>query len=104
MLTISDIKERISPILQKYDVKEAFIFGSYARNEANENSDIDIRIEKGNSRKLDSLIAEGGFYVELKEALGNEIDLVTSLPTGPLSKYFIDNLKKDEVRIYECSK
>lgn len=104
MLTIPEIQERISPVLRNYDVKEAFLFGSYARGDATKDSDIDIRVDKGDSQKLKSLIDESGFYLDLKEALGCEIDLITNMPSGPLSQYFVDNLKRDEVRIYECPK
>lgn len=100
MFTITDIQHRISPILKRYDVKEAYLFGSYARGEATEHSDIDIRIDKGNSKKLRSLLDVSGLRLDLIDALGHEVDLLTSLPYGPLSEKFIDNLKKDEVKIY----
>ncbi len=99
MLTITEIQKRVTPILREYDVKEAFLFGSYARGEATENSDVDIRVDKGHSKKLTGF-AMGGFYLDLKEALGCELDLLTSIPKGELSKAFIANLKKDEVKIY----
>ena len=50
MLTIPVIKERIAPICKEYEVKEAYLFGSYARGESTEDSDIDIRIDKGKSK------------------------------------------------------
>jgi predicted nucleotidyltransferase len=100
MLTIPEIKERLTPVLKEYDVKEAFLFGSYARGEATEKSDVDIRVDSGESKKLRSLFSESGFYLKLKEALGCEIDLITCLPHGPLSEQFRDNLKREEVKIY----
>ena len=41
--TIEEIKNCIFKILKKYGIEKAYLFGSYARNEANKNSDIDIR-------------------------------------------------------------
>ena len=101
MLTIEEIKKRITPVLKAYDVKSAYLFGSYARGEATDDSDVDIRVDSGNSPKLRGW-AEGGFYLDLKEALGCNIDLLTCVPKNddPLSKYFLANLKKDEVKIY----
>ncbi|SEH23124.1 nucleotidyltransferase family protein [Selenomonas sp. KH1T6] len=99
MLTVSEIKERVTPILKKYDVKNAYLFGSYARGDANENSDVDIRVDRGNSKKLVGF-AVGSFYMDLKEALGCEVDLMTRLPNGGVSKPFIDSIRRDEVLIY----
>lgn len=39
---IEEIKRIILPILQRYGVKRAGLFGSYVRGEAKERSDIDI--------------------------------------------------------------
>ncbi len=94
MLTISNIQSIITPILQNYDVEKAYLFGSYARGDATESSDIDIRVDKGKSKKLKSLLDESKFYLDLKEALGHEIDLITCLSKNPISKYFVSNLKK----------
>ena len=37
--TIEEIKDKVTPIAQKYGVKRISLFGSYARGEATENSD-----------------------------------------------------------------
>lgn len=50
------------------------IFGSYARNEANENSDLDILVEFENPIGLDFV----SLADELEETLGIKIDLVSS--------------------------
>ncbi|MBL7061044.1 MAG: nucleotidyltransferase domain-containing protein, partial [Actinobacteria bacterium] len=42
---IEEIKKKILPILKDYRVKKIGLFGSYARGEIKENSDIDILIE-----------------------------------------------------------
>ncbi len=46
---ISEIVGILLPILQKYNAESAVIFGSYARNEAQEDSDIDVMVIGGNS-------------------------------------------------------
>ncbi|MBO6210611.1 MAG: nucleotidyltransferase domain-containing protein, partial [Schwartzia sp.] len=46
MLTIDRIKRMIQPICEKYGVERLFLFGSYARNEATEKSDVDFRIDR----------------------------------------------------------
>ena len=97
MLTIEKIKEIITPICKKYGVKRAYLFGSYARNEATEKSDVDIRIESGKIRGLFQL---SGFRLDLVEALGTEVDLLSVLP-DPQLKRFRENLKRDEILLYE---
>lgn len=42
VLTLKKIKETIKPILNSYGIKDIYLFGSYARGEANSQSDIDI--------------------------------------------------------------
>lgn len=97
MLTIEKIKEIITPICKQYSVKKAYLFGSYSRGEANEKSDVDIRIE---SDKIKSLFQLSGFRIDLVEALGVEVDLLSVLP-DPQYKKFRENLKRDEILLYE---
>lgn len=47
--TISDIERMILPILKKYSAEKAILFGSYARNEATPESDIDLMVIGGNA-------------------------------------------------------
>ena len=44
-VSIEKIKEVITPILRCYPVNKAILFGSYAKREANNNSDIDLYID-----------------------------------------------------------
>lgn len=45
VLKKEDIRAMVVPLLEKYDMRSASLFGSYARNEADENSDIDLLLE-----------------------------------------------------------
>lgn len=47
MYTIEEIKQRVNPIFSEYNVKKAVLFGSYAKNCADEKSDIDICVDSG---------------------------------------------------------
>ena len=64
--TIEDIKTIIEPIARKYGVERVYLFGSYARGEANMNSDIDLRVDKGSLRGMFALC---GLYTEIEIAL-----------------------------------
>lgn len=39
-----DIKKTVIPVLKKYGVRKAFLFGWYARGDFDQNSDIDLLI------------------------------------------------------------
>ena len=94
VLTIKQIRERIAPIMRKYNIKETYLFGSYARGEANRNSDIDLYCDKGD---VDTLWKLSTFSNELKEALGKDVDIVT-IGTH-LDDIFKSEIEKDMLRI-----
>jgi hypothetical protein len=71
-MNIEEIKKKILPVLKKYGVKRAGIFGSVARGEEGEESDIDILVEI-NARM--SLLDFAGLKLELEDALGRRVDL-----------------------------
>ena len=45
ILSISTIKSLLLPILDKHNIKYCYLFGSYSRNEAKDNSDVDLLID-----------------------------------------------------------
>ena len=47
ILSIDEIRDKIRPICEKYKVEKVWLFGSYARGEATEESDVDLHIEGG---------------------------------------------------------
>ncbi|PWL78906.1 MAG: nucleotidyltransferase domain-containing protein [Coriobacteriia bacterium] len=73
MLNQYSIAAAACEVLPQYDVKEAYLFGSYARNEADGNSDVDLCVECGKSFTLFSL---GGIGIALEEALGRPVDVI----------------------------
>ena len=94
MLSIPIIRERIAPVCKKYPIRKAYLFGSYARGNATEKSDVDLRIEGD----IKSFFMLGGIYSELEDALGMKLDLLSKIPD---SETFRANLQKDEVFLYE---
>lgn len=70
---IDSLKKQIKKILNKYPISKAAIFGSFARGDENENSDIDILIE---TSKPVSLFVILKLENELKEVTKRNIDIV----------------------------
>ena len=58
---MKEIKERIKPVIEKYQIEEVYLLGSYARGEANRNSDVDIYCSSGiqSNRVVYELINKG---------------------------------------------
>ncbi len=80
-ISIDEIKRKTIPILKRYGVKRAALFGSYVRGEVRENSDIDILVE---IEKDISLLDFVGLKLEIEEVLGRKIDLVEYCTVKPL--------------------
>ncbi|HEY4521130.1 MAG TPA: nucleotidyltransferase family protein [Candidatus Paceibacterota bacterium] len=90
-MTIADIQDRIQSILRRYGVTQAGIFGSFARNEASENSDVDILITL---QKPIGVFALARLQRELADAIGRPVDLVTSDALNPrISPYVQADIK-----------
>ena len=95
ILTIKQIKDRIKPIIKKHNIKDVYLFGSYARGEANRDSDVDIYCSSGN---VGSLFQLSAFINELEEALGKKVDVVTI--GSQMHEYFRKELEEDKIKIW----
>ena len=93
--TVEEIKTTVEPIARKYGVERVYLFGSYARGDVNENSDVDFRIDKGS---LKGMFALCGLYTEIEEALQMKVDILT---TGSLEDDFLRKIQKEEVLLYD---
>ena len=92
---LQEIKSVVAKLGHQYGAQRIYLFGSYARGDMTEASDIDLRIDKGNIRGIEM----GGLLLDLEDALGVPVDLVT---TGSLSDRFLAAIQKDEVLLYEA--
>ena len=94
VFTIEDIKKRVIPIVIKYGINTFSLFGSYARGDATEDSDLDFVMDKGDLRGLQ--------YVSLVQDLEEEFDChVDVISKGSSNKKFLEAVSKDEVLLYE---
>ena len=92
--TIDEIKTIVAPIARQHGVAEMYLFGSYAREEASLDSDLDFRIEKG---EIKSLLQLADFQIALEDAFQKEIDVLTTQMIAPS---FLKKINTDEVLIY----
>ena len=87
--------QKLIQILKKHGVKKIEIFGSYARGEAREGSDLDVVVEFEERKSLLELV---GIEQELEEQLGIKIDLLTEAFISP---YLIGRIKKESRVVFE---
>lgn len=94
--SVEEIKAIVSALARQYGTDRIYLFGSYARGDANADSDIDLRIDKGAIRGLQL----GGLAADLEDSFGMSVDLV---PTGSLDMNFLKSISADEVLLYEAA-
>lgn len=105
--SIEEIKKIIKPIAQKYGLPAVYLFGSYARGEAREDSDLDFLVDTTGT-ELTSLLKLGSLYCDLEEAFGKEIDLVTvrsimQKPEMPSDEDFRKAVMSERVTLYDVA-
>ncbi len=88
----AEIHSKIIAYLKRFGARRIGIFGSFARNEQNPKSDLDILISFSSTLSLLQLVR---IERELSEILGIKVDLVTepSLKNKKLRKYIEDDLQ-----------
>ena len=103
--SMDELKRRIVPVAKKYNLRAVYLFGSYARNEASDESDIDILIDRTDS-KIKSLFEMGGLHNDLCESIGKDVDLITTHALfqdggNERAPWFTETVIKERVPIYE---
>ena len=95
ILTIENIKAACDSVLKKYSVKYCILFGSYAKGNANDTSDVDLLISTDVSGLKFFGIAE-----RLRVALNKKVDLLDlkQLNNNP---ELLDEILKDGIKVYE---
>lgn len=84
MNTIEILKNHEAMIKQKYGVKKIGIFGSFARGEEKESSDIDVLVDFNEGAKTFDHFMDLKFFIE--DLFGRKVDLVTVTALRPQLK------------------
>lgn len=90
---IEETRNKIIPVLKRYDVVRAAIFGSFVRGEAKKSSDIDILVEFKGEKSLLDLVA---LKMELEEVLRRNVDVLTY---NSLHPFLRETVLKEQVAI-----
>lgn len=96
---LDDIAAKVSQVLSHYDVSSAYLFGSFARGEQTENSDVDLRFVCGPSITYGTLLE---ISEQLEGELGSKIEIVTNPPEF-MRPRFRERVLRDEVLLYEAA-
>jgi predicted nucleotidyltransferase len=88
---------QVVEICRRNDVDRLSIFGSIARGEATEDSDIDLLVHFATPKSLLTII---GLEEQIEAAVGKPVDLLTE---AALSPYLRESILQDLVVIYEAA-
>ena len=94
MLTREDVRgmrEAILAIASRYGARDVRIFGSVARGDATEDSDLDLIVRFDPDR---SLLDHGGLIMDLRELLGIRVDVIDE---EAMRERFRDHVIKEAV-------
>ena len=82
VLTQDEIRDIVLPLLDRYDMKSASLFGSYARGDADEGSDIDVLLVGNEGFRPSGIF---GLAEELHTQSGKAVDVYeqSELSPGP---------------------
>ena len=96
--TLDEIRDISFPIFKRYpSIKEAYLFGSYARGEAKPNSDLDIMLRL-NDYNIESLKDELRVEADLAEVFHKGVDTLNEEDAMRIMK---KSIERDGKKIYE---
>jgi hypothetical protein len=93
MSDLGAIQIQILPILKAAGVRRAAIFGSLARGEATDESDVDLLVDLPDRASLLDLV---GLKLDLEDKLGRKVDVVEYDALKPLLR---DRILNEQITI-----
>jgi len=105
ILSMDAIRLLVRPVARKYKINKLFLFGSYARGEANAESDIDLMLEGGN---INGMLGFVDIIDSFQAAVHKKVDLVDTRAVAEnktrAGRRFYEHVERDKVLIYENGK
>jgi len=95
VLDLKEITAEVIKFADQYGIIKAGVFGSYARGEAEDESDVDLLFE---FKEVIGLMKLGGLIIDLEEALGKKVDVLQFCAINPQIR---DHVLQEVKLIYE---
>ncbi len=90
-------KDKIYQIAAKYNITKVYLFGSAARGENTETSDVDFLIELEEGA---SAFGVGGFQYEVQKLLGIQIDVIPTFAFPAIrDRDFVEHVQADAIML-----
>ena len=96
-MTIDEIKNIITPLVSPYPISRVILFGSYARGEAAESSDVDLIIDSEGRMNAFDYFGVAGLIIKKMPV---SVDIFELREINRPSDMF-DNINNEGVVIYE---
>lgn len=93
VLSLKEIRDKAIPLAKENGTGDLYLFGSYARGEATQTSDVDFHVDPGEAQGLDFF----GFQIDLEEILGKQVDLIS---TSSMDEKFREEVRQDAILLY----
>jgi predicted nucleotidyltransferase len=94
---IKNIRDELYRIAAKHKIRKIYVFGSVARGENRETSDVDFIIEM---EKDASALGVGGFQYEVQQLLGCDIDVIPTFVFPRIEdREFVQHVQAEAVAI-----
>ena len=95
-MSSADIKLSLADYFKHQPVERVWLFGSFARGEETENSDVDLLVDLDHTQPVG--LRFFGMWSELEQLLGRNVDLVTE---SGLADYARESVNRDKIIVYE---
>ncbi|MBR4223283.1 MAG: nucleotidyltransferase domain-containing protein [Oscillospiraceae bacterium] len=95
IFSLNDIRDIVRPFADKYKIDEVYLFGSYARGEADEGSDLDLLVYGGKGFRRVNVLA---FGEDLREAFKKDVDAYEICEINRGTDFY-DAIMRDKVKV-----
>ncbi len=99
-MSFGELKELLSGPCRRHPVRSLRVFGSVARGEASQGSDLDLLVQFEDMPPAEYATHYFGLLHELQDAVGTEVDLLT--PGGVTRPSLKRNIQEESVLVYEA--